>query len=156
MFVAFPAVIVAHFLKRDPTVIAVMITGATGGFISLCRRIYEANPGPDPEASCRILRSDRSSLVAKPLFGAVFALVLYLLFLGGIVSGSLFPAPSLGPNNIQVNFQSFLTGAVWAVPGDFAKLLVWCFIAGFAERFVPDILGRLGSNNTIEPTAGSR
>jgi hypothetical protein len=31
---------------------------------------------------------------------------------------------------------------------DFAKLLFWCFVAGFSERFVPQII-----NKTLNGTA---
>jgi hypothetical protein len=32
---------------------------------------------------------------------------------------------------------------------DWGKLLVWAFIAGFAERFVPGVLDRLSGNSDV-------
>jgi hypothetical protein len=72
-----------------------------------------------------------SNLAASAISGAVFAGVLYMLFAAGLVQGKLFPTiPGLG-----VSTKDFTE--------DFAKLLIWCFIAGFAERFVPDTLDHL-------------
>jgi hypothetical protein len=71
----------------------------------------------------------------EPIFlpqiaGVIFSSVLALIFLGGLVSGSLFP-----------DFSEIGGWVTISLPiKDWAKLLVWCFVAGFFERFVPDML----------------
>jgi hypothetical protein len=70
------------------------------------------------------------TLVRTQLFGAVFAGVLLFTFVGGLVQGSLFPAFGEADSWIALAFR---------IPS-WSKLLVWSFIAGFSERFVPDLL----------------
>jgi hypothetical protein len=91
------------------------------------------------------LRADRASLIAKPLLGAEFAVAPHLLFMSGLLSGGLFPALKINGEDAKVQFKDFFTGTVTATDANFAKLLVWCFIGGFAERLVPDILDRLAN-----------
>jgi hypothetical protein len=75
------------------------------------------------------------------------AVVLYLLFAAGILKGDLFPEFHCAAGQTCADFHGFV--AYWKPDGPAAnaKAIVWGFIAGFSERFVPDILNRLGSEN---------
>jgi hypothetical protein len=121
------------------TLLLVAFAGALGGFVSLQRRIQMIPTEGDPLVSIFELQNGVFSVYLAPLLGATFALVLFFIFLGGYLRGELFPDFTL-PSLILGNFAwsgTRMSG------GDFAKLLIWSFIAGFAERFVPDTLTRL-------------
>jgi hypothetical protein len=124
------------------TLLILMLAGSLGGFMSLLQRIQNTPALGDPLISIFEIQNGAFSLYLAPVTGAVFALLLYLIFLGGLVSGVIFPE-HLSHFHLwwgQVHWE----GANPTAP-DFAKLVVWSFIAGFAERFVPDTLDRLVS-----------
>jgi hypothetical protein len=76
------------------------------------------------------------------LISGVLALVMYGLFLSGLLQGDLFPKFK----NTAQDFESIYQLLRVVIPNqniDTAKAIVWAFIAGFSERMVPNVLDRL-------------
>lgn len=122
----------------------VVVLGVMGGYTSCLRRVSTLVAGTDQIAAIQALSASRSSMVAAPILGVIFSLLLLLCFQGGLVKGAVFPNLEVIPNTaFDTPFLQFLFGTVKAANEDFAKLLVWSFIAGFSERLMPDMIDRL-------------
>ena len=126
-------------------IILVTLMGALGGFLSVQQRIAKIPTEQDPILTMFQLQAGRFAVRLAPLTGAICAVVLFLVFQADMLRGGLFP---------DMTKLSFWLGATQPPAGGFisqtggveyAKLLVWCFIAGFAERLVPDTLDNLVS-----------
>ena len=83
------------------------------------------------------------TLYLAPISGAIFALFLYFAFLGELLAGGVFPKIFVRPSRGRKDVMSVPTSGALLWDKELAKLLIWSFIAGFAERFVPDTIGRL-------------
>jgi hypothetical protein len=118
----------------------VFTAGATGGLLSLQRRL-QSLPSHGESLSDLVELSGRMTVRFTPIIGGIFAVVLFLTFASGLASGTLFP--TLAPQDGVADFKSFIANLQPKGPIEWGKLLVWSFIAGFAERFVPDTLDRL-------------
>lgn len=177
------------------TVGSVAFAGIVGGCVSMLQRIQSAPSEGDALFNLASLTNGWRGLSLSPLYGGIFASLLFILFAAGILQGSIFPkietatnietatkietattsaaakpppadqaAPSGTPTPEQVvttthtpltdtqktgilQIKDFLkeTGPRDGV--SFALLIVWSFIAGFAERLVPDTLNRLVAKN---------
>ena len=143
------------------TVGTVACAGIIGGCVSMLQRIQSAPTEGDALFNLAALTNGWIGLSLSPLYGAIFASLLFILFAGGILKGSVFPtietagakveqtapgaaAPAATPPPQGVlKAEDFLkqTGPKDGV--SFALLMIWSFIAGFAERLVPDTLNRL-------------
>lgn len=84
-------------------------------------------------------------LAWKSAVSIIFAFLLYLMLVAGLVGGDMFPQFEARPlpEGEYWNMQRFLTDVEPATHKDIAKILVWSFIAGYAERFVPNLVGKL-------------
>ena len=132
-----------HGVINVPALAIVIFFGAVGGLVSVQQRL-QALPEDDPLFGLLAISSSQFSVFFSPLVGAVFAIILYLFFAGHLLSGSLFPdigTPAAANPSVPFNIFAANTGPLGGV--DWAKLQIWCFIAGFGERLVPDILNRL-------------
>lgn len=113
--------------------------GILGGFVSVQQRLKRIG---DEELD--LLAQSWFQILLIPLYGGIFALVLYVGFLSGIVEGSLFPkfaSPTFSqPLPTVDDIKAFLSKTYPASGADLAKFLFWSFVAGFSERLVPQIL----------------
>ena len=119
-----------------PTILIVVFGGALGGFLSVQARLNKPDMVDPLYKALQLQEGKFSVVVLAPLSGAIFACVLYWLFLSGLMTGGLFP--TFGPFD-----KHGKTGLDRETSVAYGKLLVWSFIAGFAERFVPNVIDRL-------------
>jgi hypothetical protein len=124
----------------------VAVCGTLGAFVSALRRLYSFQHVL-PVSRFKGLAGDANLyLIAyssiPPLIGSIAAVILYVVFASGIIKGDLFPAFNCEVDKCD-QFLDFLRHWKPALATDYAKAVVWGFVSGFSERFVPDILNRL-------------
>lgn len=73
------------------------------------------------------------------LLSGILGFVAFGLFLSGIVQGPLFPKFSALEGG-YANLTNFLGSVAPEKNHDVAKALVWAFVSGFSERFIPSVL----------------
>jgi len=130
------------------TFLLVAFAGFMGGAFSVVRRLQAPTADGDAALNLQGLTAGESNVTLAPLSGAIAGLVLYLFFCGKLIEGTLFPTIFSPEIKSPTSFTSFITLLQTTGPQsgfDFAKVLVWCFVAGFAERLVPDAIDRLTS-----------
>jgi hypothetical protein len=239
------------------TLLTVIFAGVTGAFVSMQMRLQNTSGDGDPIQNLALLTHGWLSIFLSPLTGGIFAVILYLFFSGGVLTGTVFPkistakksvelvvtakyipdppkptptptpTPALSSGEMTVEVPGPAAGTAVATPGvtptvtptvtpaparaakareasptpvpastpspspsvsplpktqdgeatfrqegtmqltsflrntgpdsgiDFALLMIWCFIAGFAERFVPDTLMRMVNQKKDGGTADS-
>ena len=134
----------------------VLLMGSIGAFVSLQSRLQTIPSSGDPVYNILAVRRGETSISFSLISGAIFAFLGFLLFVSDAVDGTLFPlsgnaAPEAArvPNGVKpAHYQGepFLYYVANMEPdsaSDLAKLLVWSFLLGFAERLIPDTLDRL-------------
>jgi hypothetical protein len=157
-----------------------------GAFVSMQHRLQTISNHGDPIYNLSLLTYGSFSIFLSPITGAIFAIILYFFFAGGLLKGAIFPVMNLDkphaalqntmtvrPSPVVVadngdgndsgkpadidESNSTVTAVEPFVMGlsnflqetgpqkgtDFALLIIWGFISGFAERLVPDTLMRL-------------
>ena len=194
-----------------PMIGSVAFAGVIGGCISMLQRIQSAPSEGDALFNLAALTNGWRGLSLSPLYGGIFASVLFILFAAGLLKGAAFPTvdtsgstnavnaeqkqmttpeqpspASTPPTNGQITTTAFeaeaqkpdtaaqgsnTTPARNSLPAtaakqtsvlkikdflketgpkdgvSFALLMIWSFIAGFAERLVPDTLNRMVAKN---------
>lgn len=115
--------------------------GLLGGFVSIQQRLKKFG---DEELA--LLAQSWFQILLIPVYGGIFALVLYIAFLSNIVQGPLFPlfaVPEFSkPSPSTEELAKFFSQTYPSSGADLAKLLFWCFVAGFSERFVPQLIDK--------------
>jgi len=113
----------------------VLLVGALGGFVGLQKRL-----GQMSDDDLTLLSKSWVYTFLSPLIAGILALLTYVLFISGLMTGDLFPKfvaeKDVAANGIQVLFD------IQGQAADYAKLIFWCFLSGYSERFATDILSQ--------------
>lgn len=147
--------------------VLILASGMTGGVVANYMRLREVSMSDalftDPELAYRA----QVQMFVGPLVSGVFAGVLYSLFASGLVTGDLFPrfdggdAPFGTPHPLPIAageithtdgnlLRRFFKGTYPRSNVDGVKVIFWSFLAGYSERFVPNILDKMASNDTTD------
>jgi hypothetical protein len=138
----------AHVLGWEvPVLVLVVLLGILGAFFSALTRLYKVD-----EAGAALISPTVEHLGGRyllmysfvpPVIGAIAAVVLYLIFIGKLLNGVLFPEIGCVAGKECATIQDLMHNYLPSKAEDYGKALVWSFIAGFSERLVPDLLQSL-------------
>jgi hypothetical protein len=144
------SLLIAYHYDMHLSILAfVALVGALGAFFSSLTRLYSLEQLP-----AALLRPDVKLgnwhllmyALIPPIVGAIGAVFFYLCVASGLIEGSMFQHFVLDCKAACPNSNSDdLNGLLCYKPAnvtDYAKSLVWGFVAGFSERLVPDTLSR--------------
>ena len=115
-----------------------LLVGALGGFVGLQKRLSQL-----ADEDLTLMSKSWVYTFLSPLVGGILALLTYVLFISGLLTGDLFPKfvadKDVTADGINVLF------AIQGQATDYAKLIFWCFLAGYSERFATNILSQFES-----------
>jgi len=129
--------------------------GVAGGYASVARRAQPPSvtrPGDSEHITALgdlcALDVGQDSVVQGMLLGGLFAVVGLFILASGLIQLVVNPGiasavlPHFG-GGAETGEWGYLGWLSPATPMDFARLVVWSFLFGFAERLVPDVLDKL-------------
>ena len=124
------------------TPLMVLSVGFVGGFVGLQRRLKQMS-----DDDITLLANSWVYICLSPLVGGILAVLVYVLFVSGLLAGDLFP--KFVPDDAVQSVEGL--GAIFQIhgkPADYAMLMFWAFVAGYSERFVTDIISRFESEKS--------
>ncbi|HVK52069.1 MAG TPA: hypothetical protein VM469_10080 [Pseudoxanthomonas sp.] len=140
MSILFFGVAVLFIMHGGHTAVVAMVfaAGNIGGYVGLHRSLAQAT-----DQEVRNFARSWLGIVVPSFIGGILAIVLYLIFLSGIVGGHMFPTFDADKDAATAQGIEKLMRQHGHDFREYAKLLVWCFIAGFNQKYVVDILDSL-------------
>lgn len=118
---------------------ALFFAGSAGAVVNNYFRLARIAAHPETTAADFQRNAVTIQMYVSLLLSGILGFVAYGLFLSGLLQGELFPKFS----NLSGDYESLEKLLVGVAPEkniDAAKALFWSFIAGFSERFIPNIL----------------
>ncbi len=132
----------ARFQYYSDVVMAIFFSGSVGAVVNNYFRLSKiASRAKALETD--LTRPNITLQIWVSLFlSGILGFVAYGLFLSGMLQGELFPRFN-GLDGEYKDLTQLLRMVLPKTNLDAAKALIWAFVAGFSERFVPNVLDSL-------------
>jgi hypothetical protein len=121
--------------EQFPKVYFLLIASTLGALVNQPFRNAEDNTGKGP--SLLVLY-----LAWKCAIASVFAIIVNLIFISGVISGELFPRFTGGDKD-YIDIASWALNIDPKTNADMAKMLIWSFVAGYSEKLVPNLVSKV-------------
>lgn len=150
-----PYLVNVHIFNTEtpiPIFLVVVLAGTMGAFFSSLQRLYDFKELPPVLYEKDFVDAYGALFIyslVPVLIGGIAAAVLYLVFAGNLLSGSFFPAFGCTSSKTGcADFGALVSNYAPEKASDYAKAILWGFVAGFAERLVPGLLNGFVQNAT--------
>ena len=134
-----------HLNVGNTIVFDVFGVGMLGGLFSTLIRVQKFKLGGVRETDALSEASNRITVILAPAIGGCGAIVLFVLLVAGLLKGALLPEVAQIKFDGTEDYLEKLFSVQLASTGEAAKLYFLCFLAGFSERLVPDVMIRLSA-----------
>ena len=134
--------LLARFGKYSDVMMLIFFAGAVGAVVNNYYRLATLSTNIDAFDAATQKDLVVIQMYVSLLVAGILAFVAYGLFLSGLVQGSLFPVFEKTQESYQ-GVTALLMNLAPKTNLDAAKAILWAFIAGFSERFVPNIIDTL-------------
>ena len=145
------AAVLATQLDQPPSFaleLIIFLAGSVGGVANNYRRLVNIPLKVIADQNPITKQLITFQTYVSPIVGGIFSIVLYLLFMSGILQGTFFPVFSHVLQEGYVSFKLFAHGANPATNQDAAKAILWAFIAGFSEGLVPNFIDKIAQETS--------
>ncbi len=156
-FLFFGSLVASHFGWAN-LLLVIFFAGSLGAVVSNAQRIgnlaklvpalqADDNPTSRPLTSTVHILQLYASLVVSGVLG----FVCYGLFLSGLLEGDLFPTFNGFRDTAFSSMADFLGSIKPEHNHDAAKAIAWSFVAGYSEKFIPNVLDKLAQTTEQNP-----
>ena len=127
------AICIFYFGDEIRVMALLFIFGNLGSYLSIHKSLGDL-------ADREVIELSKSwlALITPSVVGGILAIILYIFFLSGLISGDLFPK-FREDLDVRRGLDAILDQHATGMQ-EYAKLLFWGFIAGFNQRYAIDII----------------
>lgn len=134
--------LLARFKIYSDVIMVIFFTGAVGAVVNNYYRLAALTTNNNALQNINKENLITIQMYVSMLMSGILAFVCYTLFLSGLVQGSLFPVFAR-LDLYYINMGDLLLSVKPVTNIDTTKAILWAFIAGFSEKFVPNIIDTL-------------